>query len=499
MPEHLRALVFLILIAAPIFFFARKLAAPVMGEEMFSRLRNGWFCVTLISYLAHNVWLYMIGASLFAYFYLKRETKKMPFFLIFVTAVPAFTINIGGFGPINHILDMNHLRLMSIAILYPAYMQLKRDPESLKFGKTFTDKMLWGFMVLSTILFSRDTSLTNFFKQSIYTFIEIFLPYYVASRSLRNLNDFRIMLMAFSLAAFLQAGVGIFEFFKHWLLYPSLPWALGLDWSLASYVMRDGVVRAVGSTGQSLALGFLMAISIGFYLYVIEIKIIKSYLVRYFGLILLIGGLISPLSRGPWLGTVLILLIFVVTGKHAVRRLISLVLATSVALTLISISPGGDTVMNMLPFIGKIDASNVDYRKDLMSNAIPVIERNLFFGSPHYENNPEMQMMVQGQGIIDVVNSYLFIALEFGLTGLLLFVLVFLSALWGVLSAMRKLKDKDSEQYLIGRVLLSTIVSIMVMIVAISSITIIPIIYWFVIAVAVAYVRMVRHQTYLAV
>jgi O-antigen ligase len=145
-----------------------------------------------------------------------------------------------------------------------------------------------------------------------------------------------------------------------------------------------------------------------------------------------------------------------------------------------------------LPFIGTTDKGNVGYRELLLTNSIIVIQRNPWFGTYDFFTQPEMEALRTGEGIIDIVNSYLGVALEQGLVGLGLFVGFFVLTLLGVYRAMRSIQDINSEERLLGRALLATLVAIMVIIFTVSSITIIPVVYWSVAGLGVAYAQMVR-------
>jgi O-antigen ligase len=124
-----------------------------------------------------------------------------------------------------------------------------------------------------------------------------------------------------------------------------------------------------------------------------------------------------------------------------------------------------------------------------------VIKRNPWFGSVDYRNTPEMESMRQGQGIIDIVNTYIQVTLEIGLVGLGLFVGFFVLTLLGIYRAMRSIRDRKSEERLLGRALLATMLSILLIIFTVSSIAIIPIVYWSVAALGVAYAQMARKQS----
>jgi O-antigen ligase len=101
---------------------------------------------------------------------------------------------------------------------------------------------------------------------------------------------------------------------------------------------------------------------------------------------------------------------------------------------------------------------------------------------------------MQGQGIIDVVNSYIAIALKNGVVGVSLFAGFFLSVLGGIYRAMRRLGDKECEEYLLGRALLGSLAATMLIIFTVSSITFIPIVYWTLAGIGVAYIIMVRKR-----
>ena len=104
-----------------------------------------------------------------------------------------------------------------------------------------------------------------------------------------------------------------------------------------------------------------------------------------------------------------------------------LAVAAVLALPLLAIVPGGQKVLDLLPFIGTIEVENITYRQRLFDNAMIVIQRNPLLGSFDFRSTPEMQSMIQGQGIIDIVNTYIGMALQVGLIGLTLFVVFFVT------------------------------------------------------------------------
>ena len=70
--------------------------------------------------------------------------------------------------------------------------------------------------------------------------------------------------------------------------------------------------------------------------------------------------------------------------------------------------------------------------------------------------------------------------------------LVFAVLLLGIRRAMLSFADKDDERRQLGRVLLATLIGILVIIFTVSSITFIPVVYWSIAGLGVAYIQMVR-------
>ena len=490
MPETLRALAIILVIATLFFAFVNSFANTFTKVEDFKLRRNLWLALTIAAFLANNFWIYLaIAVPLLIHF--KRHESNIPalfFFILFV--LPMATIQIPGLGLINFLFDISYQRVLFLLILLPAFLFLLGRSDTPPIGRTGPDKALLAYLLLSVMIFLREENFTNLMRQFFYMFIDVFLPYFVISRSLKDSQSFRDAILSLVLAIMVLAPLAIFESLKHWLLYASVKASLGLEDGMTGYLGRDGILRAITSTGQPIVLGYLMVVGLGLYFFLQPS--IKKKFNRRIGLALLITGLIAPLSRGPWVGSLVLLIVFTITGRKPARRLMSMAMAALIIFPLLTIVPGGDRLINLLPFIGSMDKGSVDYRSDLLTNSMIVIQRNLWFGSNNFLDTPEMEALRQGEGIIDIVNSYIGITLEYGVVGLGLFVSFFALVLLGIFRAMRSISDKSSEEYLLGRVLLSTLLAILVTIFTVSSISLIPIIYWSVAGLGVAYVQMVR-------
>src|SRR5262245_14551757 len=490
MPEHLRALVVLLVLAGASFALARPLAcAAAMTDADFVRRRNLWFALTLAAFLAHSFWLFVAFAGALLLLSLPAERNVLALYYFVLFAVPAISAEIPGFGMMEHFFRIDYLRLLALAVLLPAFLSLRTRPDVEPLGRTLADKLLLAYLVLQFVLQLPHETLTETLRvRAFYAFTDIVLPYYVASRWPRDLASFRDALSAFCTAALVLAAVAVFEFAKHWLLYTPLEDALGVDWGMLNYLERgDGVLRAQGSTGHPIILGYVLAVAGGFALYLG--KLLPATAARNCAAALLAAGLVAAMSRGPWVGAAVIVLAFLVTGARATERLAKLGLAALCLLPFLMVSPAGKAVLDYLPFVGTVEAENVVYRERLFEVSMQVLLDYPFFGAFDFMQLPVMQQLRQGQGIIDIVNSYLQVALASGFVGLGLFCGFFIAVGSALLKAMRAAEKKD-EAYLLGQALLATLLGILVIIATTSSMDLVPVIYWSVAGLGVTYARL---------
>lgn len=490
MSEPMRALVVLLGLTLPCFWLARApLTALAMRDEDYRRRALLWVGLLVAAYLSHSYWLYgpvMVVALLVAR---RDEPQPLAMFMLLLFVIPPFPARIAGFAGLQQLIELTHPRLLSALLLGPAWWVLRCDPRSEPFGSALADKCLLGFLLLQLAVQLAGDTLTNTLRFAVYAFTDAFLPYYVASRALRDLPAARDIVASFVFAVALLAPIAAFEFVKHWLLYSSLPDHMQVGpWGMGNYLSRDGSLRALASTGHSLVLGYLMVIAIALYPFVRRSLPAGGQRLLVAALAV---GIAAPVSRGPWVGACAALLVLLLTGPDKLRRAGRGAALLLVVVGVLMATPLADRLIALMPFVGEVDDFNVTYRQRLFDASLAVIAYNPWLGSSDFLAAPEMQQMIQGEGIIDVVNSYLGVALAYGLVGLALFCGVFAGGIARVLYGLVRL-PAGHEAHDLGRGLLAALVGVLVTIATVSSINNIPLVYWLLAGLATGYGALVR-------
>lgn len=489
MSEYIRALLCILLLATSIFLLSKPTALLISNKKDFDRRCMLWISLTIIIFLSHNVFLYIILGGLLLLLTAANEKNKIALFFFIVFAVPSTPVYIPAFGIVNFLFSIDHTRLLELTIFLPLFLRVIQRKDSIRLFKITSDKYLVGYLFWTILILFLSSTITDTLRFVFYVFIDIFVPYYVISRNIKNIKDLHEVIFSFVVSCTILAIIGIFEFFKGWLVYTSLDNTLGISRSITAYLSREGSLRAMASTGQTLVFGYLIVVALGFFL-VIQ-KYIANNIVRSIWLALILAALIAPQSRGPWLGALVLILIFIATGHKVLIRFATFGTVACLTFGLLLATRFGEKIINSLPFIGTSGQFNVTYRQLLIENSLKLVLHNPFFGVPNVLN--ELKGMRQGEGIIDIVNTYVSVALASGLVGLILFVSVFVTVVLGIYQAMSKVKKINDELYLIGRVFFATLIAVLVMIGTVSSISFIPIVYWSVAALGLAYIQVVKH------
>jgi hypothetical protein len=119
----------------------------------------------------------------------------------------------------------------------------------------------------------------------------------------------------------------------------------------------------------------------------------------------------------------------------------------------------GDQILEMIPTMGK--PADI-YRHRLAERGWEVVFAHPFFGDQFPW--PKLEDLRQGEGIIDIVNTYLGVSLNYGFIGLFFFLSFILLGMTRAYVRVRELSHSDLDLALIGASLTACIAGTLIMI-----------------------------------
>ena len=493
MPEHLRSFVVITVLMALAYAISRRLFAHALAPRFVDRLFAAGYGATAIMFFAHNMWLFLAGLAGLTFLMGRRLGQPLAIFVFLMLLMPGFTIKVPGFGLINYLIELNPQRILALVLLLPSAIHLAGRPGLPRPGKLLTDKIVIVYTLFIALLaYQQYATFTGALRQLFATTIDFVLLYFVGSRTLLSKLAVRHAIVSLVVAAIFLALVGVFEFAKRWLLYASVQQDLGADPGLFGYLVRGDTLRAMATTGQPIVLGFVMMVATLLTVYVQ--RLVSPGRARTLLWFIMGMGLVAAMSRGPWVGAAIGFAVIAAASANPAANLIKFVAAGLAAAFLLVLLPGGEKIINYLPWVGTIDAGGIDFRKILWEQAILVITKNPWLGSIDFNEALEFNLIRSGNGFVDIVNTYLVIALQYGILGLSLYVALLVSALLCLSRGFFHNKVLNTEVRIYGASLLATMLSMILVLWMVSNISFISIINTLLIAACVAYSQLYSRQ-----
>jgi hypothetical protein len=477
----------------PAFYISGQIAAPFVSRREFAVWRNAWVIGTIATFLFGNIFYFLFVLALICIYAHTARAVSVALFVVLIFFAPPIKAQFGGLGFVNRTIDLNNINVLALGLLVPLLLAVRQ--RNLRFVRAFTaaDRFVALYVLLRMALLFREPDIgIGYIRNMISIPLDILVPYFAFSRAVTTVSEFRKVLFAFVVGILPLALIGVFETAKHWLLYnPVIVSWRTIEW--AETAEREGVMRA-SATAAPIVLGSIIIVAIGAMMVLRRTtNMPKSYSVA--ALVILSLGEVACLSRGPWVGTMTMLFIYFITSPNLKAHIARFILIGPLAFVLLLLTPFGDRVIGLMPFIGDVDTGSISYRQLLLEKSVEVIADHPFFGMDDFKSTPQMQALMQGQHIIDVVNSYLRVALDTGLVGLALFIGVFLSILIG-LRRVAKFGAAAGEGVVdYARTSIAIMIGILITIGTVSSISFLPTVYWSFAGLCVALVRVGNQQS----
>jgi O-antigen ligase len=465
MPLNLKELIVVLGIAFAVFSLAKPVALLFMTKDDFGRRRNAWYVLTAVAFLSPSFWWFALIAIPVFYFVGRKDSNPSAVYLMLLHVIPAIPVEVPMVGmPYLFLID-NYL-LLSFCVMTPAALRLLRSKDASRIrGLQMMDYFLIAYGILTSAIYLHfengsgglfPATFTSDLRNAFVFFFSVFVPYFTISRSASGRRTFLDLMATYCLSCAIFAAIAVFESTRHWLLYVDIMQRWGYTINFTLYVVRGEGLRAMAAAGHSLTLGHLLVIAFGFWLYLQSE--LKSKVARVAITLLWWLGLVAAYSRGPWIAGALIYFVFAALRPRPLPNLLKAAGLGIIATVIASVTPLGQKITSVLPFFGgTVDSGNIVYRQRLSDRAWQIISESPLLGDQ--EARLKMQELRQGQGIIDVVNTYLQVLLGSGFVGLSLFLSFILIALFKAWAVSRKIMRVDHDLGLLGASLVACILA----------------------------------------
>lgn len=484
MPTHYRSLLIVLLAGAFGLLVARKFFLPLMmSEDDYRRRRNLWLVITASAFLLPSFWAYALLASLAILYTAKRDSNPAALYPLLLVVIPPLEAALPGLAPISH------QRMLILIVLLPMLPRLFRDPQVPGPLRLPTDKLVLAYFALQVILTWPYVTAAHAVRLAFIFVVDVWLPYYLMSRAFTSREQLRDALACFVLTLVVVVPLTFAELRLGTLLYGGLGDSWNID-GLFGYTTRGDWLRAQLAAGQPIVLGYQFAVAIGMWLYLQ--RHVESKIARWVVMAALTVGLIATVSRGPWVGAAAVFVAFALGSPQNMGRLAQGVAAAAVLFAVIVATPWGSPLVDYLPFVGNAAQETVDYRREWLNVSWQLIQQSPFFGDMLVLR--QVEFMRTGEGIIDIVNTYVGLALFYGGVGVALFIGIFVSAMVPLFKIVRSPRLPEDARYLVASVV-ACLLGVLVMIGTVSNYLTIPQIYMMLIGLAISCARVLQPET----
>lgn len=280
---------------------------------------------------------------------------------------------------------------------------------------------------------ARGTSISHFMRESLNVIIDLGLPYFIVSRGLRSMRDMRLAMMWMAAGAVTLSAILAYEVVKNWAIYSELY----RNYDLPTQFLikeRAGQLRAGGPfvepTSAAMVLG-QCALALWLSRSVFRSKISHLLLFAF-----TLYGLSAPQSRGAWIG-LFVALMAADTFRGKYSRLFEKAVIIGLACGGLFLAAHFSTEVAQSIGLAGDSSDTSDYRRRLLARGMEEFWKNPVMGYSTPQLLIQMHDLRQGEGIVDFVNTYLWIALISGIGGLLIFIRTFFFFMYEMWKSVR--------------------------------------------------------------
>lgn len=286
-------------------------------------------------------------------------------------------------------------------------------------GVSKEDLIVLLLMIIFSVLKTRNYSPTVLPRETLSVLIYIGFPYFVFSRFVRDRAQFAQVVAVLGGAAMILAVVAMYEAQFHWSVFERV-WVnqSTVEFLSRNLRVRAGLLRTPTAFQESTS--FAVFQLVGLFAIIASRRAFRNRLFWFGSIALTVIGLLTAQSRGADLALLAGIFALLVMRRRFGAALAMAVSAAALVASLIAIAPSVPKVAALLGMDSGF-GSDADYRQLLLRRGLQEGLKHPLLGDDLERVTARLADITQGEGIVDLVNTYLVIFLSSGAIGLGLF------------------------------------------------------------------------------
>jgi hypothetical protein len=345
-------------------------------------------------------------------------------FIMLVFLLPPMVWQVS-IGPM-YLFDIDEVTTLSLALVLKCLFTADRKVPPLR-GLTVEDAFVALFFVIFWLGAGRFPSVLIVVRGGLVNGLFLLLPYIALRLSIRSSEEFMRVAACFAAAAVMLGIFALYEGFHGWSLFAI--WRDITDLESNTVLMRRGdALRAPATMGGPLMLGIVLLMGVAATLYS-RPYVRRPWMLAVWAGIMALGMLMTQSRGNVALLPVVILIFCMVRRKWGYAAIVGLGGPAALAL-LLAVAPLSPRIAAFL----NIDAdttslqsgqdTDYDYRQVLLRRGLEEAAKHRLTGTSLKQAVEQLADITQGEGIVDLVNTYLTLYLVSGLVGIVPFLLL---------------------------------------------------------------------------
>jgi hypothetical protein len=384
--------------------------SPAVARALFWRALVVTVGMPLLAWALPNVWLLYLVMLIWVPLVAARAAFLTPVYLYSLLLLPDLATTVE-FGAIKLFEIGVHDALALGAAIALFVTSSKGRP-----GLAVDIPVVAALLVLSIAL-SRDTSITNILRLVINIGLDLGLPYYIVSRGLRSIDEVRAALVWLGCGAITLSSILVLEAWKTWPIYNELYPQYGLT-MIMLIKSRGGVMRSGGPFLEPTSVAMILTICI------LALWMSRDFFRARWSYWLIMAtalvGLWAPQSRGAWIGLVIAMVAAMLFRRQYLGLARVAIVVALVGTTVLVVAEFSPFLSEMIGQTGN-SSESAEYRKQLLKRGMEEFWHSPIIGYSMPEATLRLIDMRQGEGIVDFVNTYLWLLLISGVVGTTIF------------------------------------------------------------------------------